>query len=80
MNGEQKDSVRKEIVVDENKRGKTTTKSAPSSGPQKEGEHFSRRKSLIGRSPSGKLDRKTWQDYLKGKCTKPSSDFWHPPE
>ena len=43
-------------------------------------ENSSRRRGPRGRSPSGKLTRKTCQDFMHGKCTKPSCDFWHPPE
>ena len=43
-------------------------------------ENSSKRKGPRGRSPSRKLTRKTCQDYMHGKCTKPSCDFWHPPE
>ena len=27
-----------------------------------------------------KVTRKTCRDYMNGKCTKPSCEFWHPPE
>ena len=67
---------------DENKRAKPTPKSAPPSEPptEKDGRNNSRRKSLRGRSPSGKLARQPCRDYIKGKCTRPSCVFWHPPE
>ena len=67
---------------DGNKRGKPTPTSAPSSEPrtEKDGDKSSRRKSLRGHSPSGKLSRKTCRDYINGKGTRPSCDFWHPPE
>ena len=67
---------------DEDKRAKSTPKSAPPSEPptQKDGRSFSRGKSLRGRSPSGKFARQTCRDYIKGKYTRPSCVYWHPPE
>ena len=67
---------------DENKRAKSAPKSAPPSElpTDKDGESFSRRKSLRGRSPSGKMSRQPCRDYIKGKCSTPSCDYWHPPE
>ena len=32
-----------------------------------------------GSSPSGKGRQKPCKDYLKGNCTNPSCDSWHPP-
>ena len=32
-----------------------------------------------GASPSGLKRRKPCKDFLKGKCTEPSCDLWHPP-
>ena len=43
---------------DGNKSGKSTLKSAPSFEPQKDGDHFSRRKRPRGRSPSGRVKSK----------------------
>ena len=68
---------------DENKRAKPTPKSALlSSEPptDKDGRSTSRRKRLRGWSPSGKLARQPCRDCIEGKCTRPSCDFWHPPE
>ena len=67
---------------DENKRAKSTPKSASSSEPPTEtdGRSKSRSKSLRGWGPSGKLARQPCRDYIKGKCTRPSCDYWHPPE
>ena len=66
---------------DQNKRAKLTPKWAPPSEPPKEkdGRSISRRKSLRGRSPSGKFARQPCRDYIKCKCTRPSCDCWHPP-
>ena len=33
-----------------------------------------------GRSPSGKMARLPCKDYIKGTCTTPFSEKWHPPE
>ena len=67
---------------DENKRAKSTPKSATPSEPptEKDGRSTSRRKSLRGQSPSGKLARQPCRDHIKGKCTRPSCDYWQPPE
>ena len=67
---------------DENKFAKSTPKSAPpSEAPtEKDCRSTSRRKSLRGRSPSGKSARQSCRDYIKGKCTRPCCDYWHPPE
>ena len=67
---------------DENKRAKSTPKSASSSEPpsEKDGRSKSRSKSLRGWGPSGKLARQPCRDDIKGKCTRPSCDYWHPPE
>ena len=39
-----------------------------------------RRKTLRGLSPSGKFARQPCRDCIKGKCTRPSCNCWHPPE
>ena len=67
---------------DEDKRAKSTPKSAPPSEPptEKDGRSTSRRKCLRGRSPSGKFARQPCRDFIKGKWTRPSCDYWHPPE
>ena len=67
---------------DENKGAKPTPTSAPPSEPptENDGRNPSIRKSLRGRSPAGKFARQPCRDYIKGKCTRPSCDFWHPPE
>ena len=43
-------------------------------------QNASRTKSLRGRSPSGKMARLPCKDYLKGTCTTPFGEKWHPPE
>ena len=40
----------------------------------------SKTKSPGGRNPSGKMARLTCKDYLKGTCTTPFCEKWHPPE
>ena len=47
---------------------------------KKYGGSTSRRECLRGRSPPWKLARQPCRDYIKGKCTRPSCGFWHPPE
>ena len=66
----------------ENKRAKPTPTSAPPSKPptEKDGGNTPRRKSLRGRSLSGKFARQPRRDYIKAKCTRPSCDCWHPHE
>ena len=40
----------------------------------------SRTRSPRGRSPSGRMSRLPCKDYLKGTCTNPFCEKWHPPE
>ena len=47
---------------------------------KKDGRNNSRRQTLRGWSPSGKLARQSCRDYIKGMCTRPSCDFRHPPD
>ena len=57
-----------------NKRAKTTQ-------PYPSNErNASRTRSPRGRSPSGKMARLPCKDYLKGTCTTPFCEKWHPPE
>ena len=66
---------------DEDKRSQPTPKTAPpSESPTQRGRSASRKKSVRGRSPSGKFARQPCKDYLKGICTKSACDCWHPPE
>ena len=72
IHGKQNDSARKDTIV------VSATK-----GPKVENEkieNYMRKKGPRGRSLSEKLARKTCQDYMHGKCTKPSCDFWHFPK
>ena len=59
---------------------KDTTVVSATKGPKVENEkieNYPRKKGPRGRSLSDKLARKTCQDYMHGKCTKPSCDFWY---
>ena len=40
----------------------------------------SRTRSPRGKSPSGRMSRWPCKDYLKGTCTNPFCEKWHPPE
>ena len=84
INRKEKDSVREEIVaVSDTMRISVQNRhqSPPSEPPtQEDGGRFLRRKSLRGRSPSGKFAGQQCIDYLKGFCTKSPCDDWHPPE
>ena len=51
----------------------------PLSHQQQEG-RASRKRSLRGKSPSGKTDRQPCKNFLKGSCTQLPCDYWHPPE
>ena len=59
---------------DGNERAKSTPKTAPS------GRSASRKRSLRGRSPSGKTNRLPGKNFLKGTCTELLCDYWHFPE
>ena len=39
-----------------------------------------REKSPMGRSPSGNPAQQLCREYIKGNCTRPSHDDWHPSE
>ena len=61
-------------------RAKLTPKGAPRfEPPTPSGRGASRRRSLRGRSQSGKFNRQRCKNFLKGTCTKLPCDFWHPP-
>ena len=70
---------------DISKRAKTTQ---PNSSPRsfmqqnerKASKNASRTRSLRGRSPSGNMARLPCKDCLKGTCTTPFCEKWHPPE
>ena len=66
---------------DKDKRSKSTQPNlSPRSSTQQNVKNASRTKSLRGRSPSGEMARLTCKDYLKGTCTTPFFEKWHPPE
>ena len=64
-----------------NKRAKSTQPdSSPRSSTQQSVKNASRTRSPRGRSPSGKMALLPCKDYLKGNCTAPFREKWHPPE
>ena len=66
---------------DKDKRAKSTQPNpSPRSSTQQNVKNASRTRSLRGRSPSGKMARLPCKDYLKGTCTTPFREKWHPPE
>ena len=66
---------------DTNKRAKSTQPNpSPRSSKQQHVKNASRTRSPRGRSPSGKVARLPCKDYLKGICTNPFCEKWHPPE
>ena len=66
---------------DINKRAKMTQPNpSPSSFMQQIERNASRTRSPRGKSPSGRMFRWLCKDYLKGTCTTPFCEKWHPPE
>ena len=66
---------------DINKRAKSTQPNpSPRSSTQQSVKNASRTKSPRGRGPSGKMARLPCKHYLKGTCTTPFCEKWHPPE
>ena len=66
---------------DINKRGKITQPNlSPNSFMQQNERNASRTRSPRGKSPSGRMSRWPCKDYLKGTCTTPFCEKWHPPE
>ena len=66
---------------DMNKRAKSTQPNhSPRSSTQQSVKNASRTRSPGGGSPSGKMARLPCRDYLKGTCTNPFCEKWHPPE
>ena len=64
-----------------NKRAKSTQPDpSPRSSTQQSVTNASRTRSLWGRSLSGKIARLPCKDYLKGTCTTPFCEKWHPLE
>ena len=67
--------------LDKDKRAKSTQPNpSPRSSTQQDVINASRTKSPRGRSPSGKMAQLPCKDYLKGTCTNPFCEKWHPPE
>ena len=65
----------------EDKRAKSTQPNpSPISSTQQNVKNASRTKSPGGRSPSGRMARLPCKVYLKGTCTTPFCEKWHPPE
>ena len=66
---------------DKGKRAKSTQPSpSPGSSTQQSAKNASRTRSPRGRSPSGRMARLPCKDFLKGTCTTPFREKWHPPE
>ena len=66
---------------DKDQRAKSTqANTSPRSSTQQNVKNASRTKSPGGRSPSGKMARLPCKDHLKGTCTTPFCEKWHPPE
>ena len=83
INGKPKDSVREEIVaVSGTTRIRVQNRHQNPFEPPKEkdGRSTSRRKSLRDRSRSEKVAPQQCRDYIEGKCTRQSCNYWHPPE
>ena len=53
---------------------------SPTSSTRQSVRNASRTRSPRGRSPSGRKSRLPCKDYLKGTCTNPFCEKWHPPE
>ena len=66
---------------DVNKRAKMTQPNpSPNSFMQQSERKTSSTRSPRGKSPSGRMSRWPCKDYLKGTCTIPFCEKWHPPE
>ena len=66
---------------DMNKRAKSTQpNSSPRSSTQQSVKNAPRTRSPRGRRPRGKMARLLCKDYLKGTCTTPFCEKWHPPK
>ena len=60
---------------------KSTPKAAPPSEPSMtRGRIESRKRSVRGRSKTGRILRQLRRYYLKGTCTRSPCEHWHPPE
>ena len=59
---------------------KPTPKAAPPSEPSMtRGRSASRKRSVRGRSQTGRILRQPCRYYLKGTCTRSPCEYWHPP-
>ena len=66
---------------DVNKRAKLTQPNpSPRSSTRQSVKNASRTRSPRGRSPNGRMSRLPCKGYLKGICTTPFCEKWHPPE
>ena len=66
---------------DKDQRAKSTQPNlSPRSSTQQNVKNAPRTKSPRARSPCGKMARLPCKDYLKGTCTTPFCEKWHPPE
>ena len=66
---------------DANKLAKSTQPNpSPRSSTQQSVKNASRTRSPRGKSPSGRMSRLPCKDYLKGTCTTPFCENWHPLE
>ena len=64
-----------------NKRAKSTQPNpSPKSSTRQNEKNASRTRSPGGKSPSGRMSRLPCKDYLRGTCTTPFCEKWHPPE
>ena len=64
-----------------NKRGKSSPSNpSPNSFMRQNERKTMRTRSPRGKSPSGRMSRWPCKDYLKGTCTTPFCERWHPPE
>ena len=84
-NGKLTGSVQKETIAVSDtirkKRAKSTQPNpSPGSSTQESVKNASRTRGLRGRSPSVKMARLPCKDYLKGTCTPPFCEKWHPPQ
>ena len=60
---------------------KPTLKAAPPSEPSMtRGRSASRKRSVRGRSQTGRILRQPCRYHLKGTCTRSLCEYWHPPE
>ena len=70
-------SFKRDVCKNGKARGKRDRPNSPSLGPKVHQKKTSREAPA---RPSGKEKQPSCCSYLEGKCTKPSCDYWHPPE